>query len=397
MELKNFATFDELLEHWEIPDFELLKCIQSGLIAYDRLGKRTITEKEVIHEPVETVDEYRKRLILGESNAEQLRIEKINSAEYRYNAHRLGIELPPPEVYNYDKVLQRVESRIDREYEEYKKLESFPRVPPDRRLIPSELDDTEAVKLLNKTRTFLFCHEDVNKFANDHGYPLINDGTNIDKSGTSETAETSEAENFIRDLKVSYLDNTEVKIQYKGKRKNYTCESMGFRDSKTEEWKTFLKILEAMDDEYREHTYRLGPAHYINKNTHQKERIGEYDRRLRLLKELDKKIITFLTKHYNVTFPAGFKSYERQPTKGKGIYSFKFQMPLATATPSYKTKEQALEYLEMLVRDRSSKDLINEALLTAIDGGASKDEVSRIVKDMCLLQDENPEVVDDLK
>jgi len=202
-------------------------------------------------------------------------------------------------------------------------------------------------------------------------------------------------ESFIRALQVSYLDNTEVKIQHKGKHKNYTCESMGFRDSNTEEWKTFLKILNAMDDNYREHTYRLGPAHYINKKTHQKARIGEYDKKLNLLKEIDKKLISFLTKHYNVAFPVGFKSYERQPAKGKGIYSFKFQIP--SAPPSYKTKDQALKYLEVLVRDHASNELINEACLTALDEGASTDEVSRIVQDVCALQLEHLESVDDLE
>jgi len=214
---------------------------------------------------------------------------------------------------------------------------------------------------------------------------------------TQQANEIKDPDSFMCDLKVSYLDNTEVKIQYKGKRKNYTCESMGFRDCNTEEWKTFLKILEATDYDYREHNYCLGPAHYINKETHTRERIGEYDRKLNLLKEIDKKIIAFLAKQYNVTFPAGFKSYERQPAKGNGVYSFKFQMPSATATPSYKTKDQALKYLEVLVRDRASQELINEACLTAIKEGASKDEVSRIVKDKCLLRDEDLEAVDDLE
>ncbi len=173
MKQNNFVMFGQLLEHWRIPEFELLKYLQAGLIGYDRFGRRTITENEVTHEPAETEDEYRKRLLLRESNVEQMRIEKNNSAEYRYNAHLLSIELPPFEIYDHDKVLQRVESRIDLEYEEYKKHESFPRIPLDRRLIPSEIDDADKVKLLNELQTFCFKHIDVNYFAERHGLKLL--------------------------------------------------------------------------------------------------------------------------------------------------------------------------------------------------------------------------------
>jgi hypothetical protein len=200
----------------------------------------------------------------------------------------------------------------------------------------------------------------------------------------------TEAEEFIRSLQISYLDNTEVKIQYRGKSKNWNCDALGFRDSNTKEWKDFLGILKD-----RDHVYILGPAYSINKGTQQKERNTDYDKNLKLLKEIDKKLIIFLNKNYPVIFPEKFHLYERRPDKGDGIYSFKFKTP--STKPSYKSKEQALDRLEKLVLYGASIDAISDAVVIAMDVGASKDEVTKIVKDIDIGTSQNENMTDDLE
>ncbi|MBW6485168.1 MAG: hypothetical protein K0B01_03315 [Syntrophobacterales bacterium] len=87
-----------------------MKYIREGLPAYDQLGLRTITDYEVAYEKEETIDEFRKRLFLRESKHQSRRAEKNNSAEYAINARRLinaGLldsKLPPPELYDVEKV-----------------------------------------------------------------------------------------------------------------------------------------------------------------------------------------------------------------------------------------------------------------------------------------------------
>jgi len=205
--------------------------------------------------------------------------------------------------------------------------------------------------------------------------------------------EQTDPETFIRSLQISYLDDTEVTILCKGKRKNYNCDSIGFRDSKTDEWKTFLEILKAVDNEYRDHTYRLGPAYYTDKETQQKARVGKYDSKLKLLQEISKKLLLFLAKQYNIGFPTRFKLYERKHTEGSGVYCFKFRIP--SHKPSYKTKDQALSRLQMLIQNGASKEAISDASLTALEAGATKDEVSKIVDDWRHLQPEESEIADE--
>ena len=61
------------------------------------------------------------------------------------------------------------------------------------------------------------------------------------------------------------------------------------------------------------------------------------------------------------------------------MYLFLFQIPLDK--PSYKTKDQALRRLETLIQEEASTEKIQQATETAMDAGATKDEVYEIVKD----------------
>lgn len=230
---------------------------------------------------------------------------------------------------------------------------------------------------------FLFKMVEVEEYERTHGLIPQNpqtepvDLSTIPNSSTPDSAASPEQidpEAFIRSLQVFHVDNTTIKIQYKRKSTDYTCKSIGFRDSKTKAWVTFLEILQSKD-----HFYKLGPANYYDEGLRKKVPVKEYSRRKALLKEIKKKLLYFLSKQYGVVFPPRVKLYELQPTQGDGVYLFLFQIPLDK--PSYKTKDQALRLLETLIQEEASTEKIQQATETAMDAGATQDEVFEIVKD----------------
>ena len=186
-----YVSSDELKKYWGIPDFHLLQFIRDGLTAIDQTGRSTITESQVAFEKGESKDELRLRLYLRESKHETQRIEKNNSSEYRLNAHNLGIELPSPEIYDDQKVKQRVEARVA---EEYDRLPSFPVVPFGRRLIPDELKELDLRKLLREIKTFHFNIQDINKFAQLHGLKIIDEADPVIDQKNQEEGESPEAD-----------------------------------------------------------------------------------------------------------------------------------------------------------------------------------------------------------
>lgn len=327
----------ELKLHWGILDFELLKFIRNGLSAYDRFGRRTITESQVEYEKDETLSELRQRLYLRERKHETQRIEKNNSAEYRANAQLLGIELPPPETYDDKIIYARVEKRI---MEEYDQLPSFRVVPRDRRLIPAELNDNDLEALLDEIKTFHFTAEDINIFAELNGLKLIGDAYSAIEQANREAVEREKTgqlkpegkqtpqqaqannidhEEFIRSLEISYVSDTEIKIRGGGnKSKIYGMKDLGFLKEKSKAWNAFILILNSKD-----HRYHVGAAHGAKR-----KRKTSYDIGQKVLFELNKKFVPFFNKIYPLQLPEKYKVYELIPgkTEAPGTYRFKFQI-----------------------------------------------------------------------
>lgn len=177
-------------------------------------------------------------------------------------------------------------------------------------------------------------------------------------------------EDFLKSLNVFYLDGTEVKLLYKCKRITKTGDDLGFKDSRGKAWNAFLEILQNP-----KHVYSLGPAFRYDKVLNKKIPIATYGQRLSYLKEIDKKLISFLAKQYGVAFPRKFAL--RKHTTGKGEYTFKFQMPLDNA--SYATQEKAYARLEVLIRDKATDEAIQQAVLIAMDAGVTNDEIKKLL------------------
>jgi hypothetical protein len=88
-------------------------------------------------------------------------------------------------------------------------------------------------------------------------------------------------EKFVRNLRVSYENDEQIKIQEPGKPSQpYTYASFGFKKP-GEIWETFLEILKNQD-----HSKNIGPAHKIS--AHIKQKIKDYDQSRGLLKKLSK-------------------------------------------------------------------------------------------------------------
>jgi hypothetical protein len=161
-------------------------------------------------------------------------------------------------------------------------------------------------------------------------------------------------ENFIRSLVVHFENDNEVGIREPGKEAQaYTCQTLGFRNNQTKEWKTFLDILRDPP-----HTYDIGSPYFGDDS--KRKRNPDYDAKLKLVGNISNKLIRFFNKRFNVNIPQNYKLYERCKSEKKGTYKFKFQVVYDDIIKSgFETK------YEKLSKDRLIKlllDIRNESI-----------------------------------
>jgi hypothetical protein len=125
-------------------------------------------------------------------------------------------------------------------------------------------------------------------------------------------------DDFVRNLRVSYESDTEIKIKKPPKKaKNFTYDDLGFKDN--EVWKAFIYTIKEPP-----HIYETGPAHI--KKGREKERNSQYDTKMGRIRSINKKLIVFFNKECGAQLPEDFKLYEPRKEEGKGKYKFKFQV-----------------------------------------------------------------------
>jgi len=145
-------------------------------------------------------------------------------------------------------------------------------------------------------------------------------GNEKSKQLETQKMEEKELDEIISKIVIAYENDNELKISYPNKpSQTYTCNSIGFRDSGTKEWKTLIQILKS-----KKNMHNIGPAHISNAG--KKEKRLEYDTQQKRFAEINKKLIAFLSKQYPLKFPIGYKLYERDIAEKPGIYKFKFQI-----------------------------------------------------------------------
>jgi hypothetical protein len=133
----------------------------------------------------------------------------------------------------------------------------------------------------------------------------------------------TDAEDFIKNLRVSYESDSEVKIQEPNRiGKFFNHGSLGFSSNQTKQWKAFINVLQDPP-----HIYELGPAHQSTDALRKKIRKPEYGRRQKRLRIINKKLIIFFNQEYKAQLPEDFKLYYPCKEEGPGKYRFKFQIP----------------------------------------------------------------------
>ena len=143
--------------------------------------------------------------------------------------------------------------------------------------------------------------------------------------------EIVEPETFIRNLRISQECDYEIKIQLPGRKPEiHTCETLGFRNHNTKEWKTFLGILQN-----HRHLFYAGLSYRKSSPIEKRD----YDANQKILRKINKKLIVWLNRQYQAQIPESFKLYEH--TGEMGIYRFLFCSPTMYESMMAKNKEQA--------------------------------------------------------
>ena len=114
-------------------------------------------------------------------------------------------------------------------------------------------------------------------------------------------------EAFIRRLKIYYDNDEQIKIQVPGKdAKPYLYSNFGFRNNTTEQWETFIKILQDF------------PHNFYIASEKKRKRIGV----------INKKLINFFRTNpdFLIEIPENYKIYEECTMEVSKRHRFKFQV-----------------------------------------------------------------------
>jgi hypothetical protein len=120
---------------------------------------------------------------------------------------------------------------------------------------------------------------------------------------------------FLQNIRIYYENDYEIKIQEprKGaKTTNHT--TLGFKNNRTKQWKAFIELLQKPAP-----LFNAGPA---GASVSPERKI--YESKIKLLNEINKKLIKFLNQNYSISIPVNYKLYEKCPKEATGAYKFKF-------------------------------------------------------------------------
>jgi hypothetical protein len=119
-----------------------------------------------------------------------------------------------------------------------------------------------------------------------------------------------EAEQFVRSLRVKYVNDTEVTVQRPNESPApYTYANFGCKRNDTKEWKALQSSIEGPDHLFRTHKRGVKP-----------------DAQRKILNEIDSKLKSFFHKEFSVRLSDDFKTFVLVPAEGVGVYQFKFKV-----------------------------------------------------------------------
>ncbi|MGV7220371.1 MAG: hypothetical protein ACQ9MH_02450 [Nitrospinales bacterium] len=132
-----------------------------------------------------------------------------------------------------------------------------------------------------------------------------------------------EVDKRVGEIEISYENDSTILVKAdKRAAIPYDCRQLGFRDNRAKGWKFFTSILE---DE--SHNFNFGTAYSYPDGSY-KNRIKnkEYDAGWKLCNDLCKKLMMFFSREYGISFPTGFKLYEKIASAKSGERQFKFKI-----------------------------------------------------------------------
>jgi hypothetical protein len=181
-------------------------------------------------------------------------------------------------------------------------------------------------------------------------------GASENKVSNLNSTDEKSIENFIKNLRFSYENDSEIKIQQPNKKaKNFNYNSLGFNNNRTKQWKAFLKLLQDPDPYFN--IGRAGTAASAERKN--------YESNKKLLTEINNKLIKFLNQNYPISIPPNFKLYKKCPEEGQGVYKFMFIV---------ENEKLETEALEKEFKKMSDEDLKNALINIAEKYRKTSDE-----------------------
>lgn len=191
------------------------------------------------------------------------------------------------------------------------------------------------------------------------------------------TATNAEAENFIRNLQVSFSSDTSIFLQSeKGKFQEFTCNDIGFKPtSKT--WKILIEILHDSN-----HQYYVG----IYDKTKDPVKIKDYDKKIANMRNFSKKFVSFLNQTYGTQIPKNFNVFEnkhRTRNDRPGTYAAKFKIAQHDVDIKELSKDKILGIINDLTKQitneesEKAKDRLCKQVKPYVDHALSKDWITQ--------------------
>ncbi|MFZ7112458.1 MAG: hypothetical protein ACOWYE_12305 [Desulfatiglandales bacterium] len=121
---------------------------------------------------------------------------------------------------------------------------------------------------------------------------------------------SDDIEAFVRNIEVAFESNEGIKIRLPGRTAEiHARDGLKFRN-KSKEWSALIEMIHAKR-----------PIFSVGASSNRRL----YDARIKLLLNINSKLIDFLRTHYGLDFPSKFKLYEKDKAAGPGTYCFKFK------------------------------------------------------------------------
>ena len=322
--MSDYLTGLEVVATLNIEVFELRVLAKKGLL-------RPFTRSGV---PVRDIQEVR--------NLRNSKEHQLFTLTARLGAFEVGRVITPDRVSGLEreKELDELKVQISRledegirpmSYEQIKE-ELFQYSPCKWENFDSPINENKAIQLTRRFHNFIYLKTDVEKLKNSE--KVVPSSVPSQASDVAEQHQGDPCEDFVRRLKFSYENDNEITIQVPG-REPLICDHgrMGFKGGK-DEWKHFIRVIKG-----QEHYYKYGPSKTGNQT------VKAYDANRSRLTEINKKLVQFLAKEYDVEIPQGFKTFERAIEEGPGVQKFKFRIENRVKKSKYKeySKEALLD------------------------------------------------------